>query len=621
MQIQPKQAANHFFPNTSLEFVFFEAIANSIDAFATKIDINISINEFNDPQSLKLEIIDNGIGFTDNKFSKFNEVLNPEDSQHKGIGRLVYLNYFTEVKIESSYDKSKRSFIFNNDFNGENNVIVNNESKNITKLCFYGYNKEKIKTYNYLVPCSLIKSIKEHFLPKLYQMKIDEKDLVLTINLNTNKEKKDVGFINTSESFNIKHLPFLKVKETDIKHGLLNKFKLLYSIDVEYESQSVISAICTDGRTIPMEIISNKEFPHDYKMVFILYSDYFDGKTNSTRESLTLNEAELKQVKKMFTKMVSEVINEEIPSIKKHNARIKSTLEESYPHLAGFFDSSSLGFIDKNNIINEAQMAFFNEQKEILEAKELSSEQYVKSLDQSSRILTEYILYRTKIIKSLKNMNCKDNETEIHNLLVPQRRKYENKGIDDIFSNNIWVLDDRFMTYSNVLSDLEVEKIYETLNVEGSYVYNDKETGRPDITILLSDDPVNVGKVDVVIVELKKLGLKLSDKETIVSQLKQRARRLLEFYPDKIQRIWFYGVIDFDKEFIASIIEDGFVELYSSGDLYYKSQQIVVNTEPMTRMSADFILLSYKAMLEDAESRNDTFLKILKQSFIKRENT
>ena len=185
--------------------------------------------------------------------------------------------------------------------------------------------------------------------------------------------------------------------------------------------------------------------------------------------------------------------------------------------------------------------------------------------------------------------------------------------IEDIYQNNAWVLDDKYMTYSKVLSDKEIEDIYNTLSISSTHVYSHKDNGRPDITIIFSNDPKKFTAVDVVIIEFKKLGLKLAYKEESISQLKQRARRLLEFYPNKIQRIWFYGIIDFDKEFKASLIESGFTKLFSNGELFYKSQDIVINPETEQIKIADIFLLSYDAMLDDAESRNETFLRILKQ--------
>ena len=213
-------------------------------------------------------------------------------------------------------------------------------------------------------------------------------------------------------------------------------------------------------------------------------------------------------------------------------------------------------------------------------------------------------------------MNADNQEAEIHNLIVPKNKKYFKDGsVNDYFHNNAWVLDDKYMSYSKVLSNKELEQIYTELDVKSSYVFNDKDKGVPDVTIIFSGNPDIDDYVDVVIIEFKKLELGLAKKEEVISQLRQRARRLLNVYPNKIQRIWFYGIVDFDKEFITALIEDEFTKLFSTGEVYYKGQKISVDPDnPENSKIADLYILSYKTMLDDAESRNSTFLNILKKS-------
>lgn len=615
MKIVSKNAASLFFPNTSLEWVYFESIANSIDAGASEIDIEISLNSFTECDTLEIIISDNGEGFNDKNFEKFNHVLAVDDEQHKGIGRLVYLNYFENVLIESWFDGKFRKFVFNEGFDGICEIEDFLPIKKLTKLLFKGYTKEKIKKYDYLIPDRLMKSIQEHFLPRFYQMKLDGKELVVTISLRTSQSNIEYDFINSKKSFNINDLPTLKSKTIPDDSTLFSTFTMLYSIEKIGTEQSAITAICADGRTIPMNIISNKEFPFGYKIVSLLYSDYFNGKTNATRESFNLDDTLLLRVRKTFTQLISEVIKEEIPEVVIENGKIHEKLETQYPHLVGYFDEDSIGLVDRTNIVNSAQEKFFNEQKQILEATELTDDQYEKSLNFSSRILTEYILYRTKILHKLRQINKDHNEDQIHDLIVPRKKIYKkSKIIDEIFLNNAWVLDDKYMTYTKVLSDIEIERIFKEIKVEGSHEYSSKESGRPDLTLVFSESPDLDKMVDVVIIEFKKLSLDLAKKEEVYSQLKQRARRLLEFYPNKIQRLWFYGIIDFDQEFRASLIESGYVKLFSTGDFYYKSQEIVLNMTTLEKKYADIFLLSYNVMLDDAESRNSTFLNILKKT-------
>ncbi len=181
--------------------------------------------------------------------------------------------------------------------------------------------------------------------------------------------------------------------------------------------------------------------------------------------------------------------------------------------------------------------------------------------------------------------------------------------IEDIYKNNVWLLDDKFMSYSTIVSDLEMDKLIPYITLDGE---SGKETGRPDIAIVFSRNPDKTEKkVDVVIVELKKLGLKLAKREEVVSQLRQRARKILEYYPDQIGRVWFYGIVDINKELRVSLKESGFKPVYSEDQAFYSEQKIIVDEDKDISIPIGINVLSYKALMLDAESRNSTFLKVL----------
>lgn len=615
MKVKPKNAANLLFSSTSLEYVYYEAIANSIDAGASEIAISIKISSFTEPDTLRISISDNGKGFDEDNFNRFSNLLDRSDPQHKGIGRLVFLSYFSEIFVESAFGLQRRDFIFNDEFDGDCSIDDLDKECYFTVIKLTNYSKERIRKYDYISHDKLKHSILNHFLPRLYQLKMEGKSLTITISVETNNPSSDHDFFGGSSRLSIDDLPELREKTVPDESDLLAQFRMLYSIERRIsEPKSVISAICADNRTLPVKIIADGNAPDGLQMIFILYSDYFDGKTNATREAFTFDESVEKRIKRKFTALVAEVIKEEVPEIQEKNSEVYQGLQAQYPHLVGYFDEPAVGLMDKASVVQSAQYRFFADQKAILEAEDLTDEQYELSLGLSSRILTEYILYRAKIIQKLKSISSTDHESEIHNLLVPKGRVFHaNAKINDIFLNNAWILDDKYMSYTKVLSDIEIEKIYSELGTEGSHQYSERESGRPDITVVFSRDPEEVNAVDVVIVELKKLGLDLAKKEEVVSQLQQRARRLLEFYPTKIQRIWFYGIIDFDDELLASLIEREYTPLFSEGTVYYKKQPISVSLRPLVTKDADIFILSFEAMLSDAEIRNQTFLSLLKE--------
>ena len=54
MRVKLSKAVKMFFGTSSLETVYFEAIANALDAGATKIDIIISAQDYSQPETLTI---------------------------------------------------------------------------------------------------------------------------------------------------------------------------------------------------------------------------------------------------------------------------------------------------------------------------------------------------------------------------------------------------------------------------------------------------------------------------------------------------------------------------------------------------------------------------------------
>lgn len=619
MKVNISNAVKLFFPNPSLEMVYFEAVANAIDANADTIEIKIDIDSYAKPDTLKIEIKDNGDGFNDKNFEKFTKLLEIEEQDHKGIGRLVFLNYFREVDISSIYEHKQRKFLFTGSFDGENELLDFDEDLRETTLIFKGYRRERIKSYDYLKPESIRKSLLLHFFPLFYSLKVQGKELKINISLNTLESNPDHQFFSDHKEVLISQIPNLdEVTFNADGLDLYEKLTVFYTVKENVENQSLITAICVDNRTIPVDLLAKDAVPAGYEIIFLLYSNLFTGKVNSSRQELAMEEGEVKTLKKLFGDQVARILKEQIPKIQERNKQVTESLKERFPHLIGYFEEESVGLIDRNQSLEIAQKRFFNAQKEILDSATLSDDQFMKSLEISSRLLTEYILYRNIIINKLKSIDKDSSEADIHNIIVPQRNIFKRDNLmRDIYSNNAWLLDDKYMSYTTILSEQDMDRLIKEILLEGESV--EKDDTRPDIALIFSADPNETdSKLDVVIVELKKLGLGLAKKEELISQLRQRARKLLNYYPSRIQRIWFYGVVDFDKDFIRSLKEDDYLEVFSNDSYYYKELKIMPDYDENVKIPTGVNVLSFEALLEDAEARNSTFLKLLKEGFKKR---
>lgn len=624
MKIETENALELFFPKTALSLVYFEAIANSLDANASNIDINIYIEDKTASHSLKIDITDDGDGFTEENFNRFEKLLNPKDKSHKGIGRLVFLKYFNRIEIQSSWLNQNRSFIF--DSKGiKNNIISNNtENKKITKLSFREFRGDKIHSYNYINPIELKKSIIEHFLPKLNTLAQQKIPFKITIDLKTGRTESN-NIYEDKVSITENDLPELIESENSIfipsNLGQEYEIKVFYLIEKIDDASQLLIAFNIDNRTVVIENFLKKDVlpAIGYRCIFLFSSTLFDNCTDTSRQKFNLpDEISQNELKRHLRDAIGKILTDEIPDIKAKNAETKQEFEKNFPHLIGYFEKDVVGLIDKNEALNDAQTNLFKEQKRILAAENLTDEQYRKSIEFSSRALTEYVLYREKIISKMEELLAnKSEETEIHNLIIPRYTKLEQANlVHEAYQNNAWLLDDKFMSFRTILSEKEMKEVIQEIRLDNEKI--DNERGRPDIALIFSADPKVNEKVDVVIVEIKDKNDDLKDSMYAINQLLERSNKLVR-YCKNIQRMWYYVVVHVDQTMSRQLMQSGYTPLFSKGKIFYKENKTFVyqdDTEQVIKgeVPTPTVIMSFDAIIDDAKLRNHTFLEILRES-------
>ena len=289
MQVKLSQAVNMFFTNSSLEMVYFEAVANALDAEATEININIQMETESNLSSLVISIEDNGIGFTEERYKKFVKLFNVDEDSHKGLGRLVYKFYFNNVEVISYFNKTqKREFSFNEEMDeNDKNITTIKEKPSGTKLILKNYKLQKIAKTNYINVRYIKSRLLEEFYSILFQKKKSNQTVIINLELN-------IGTSNDKYTITKDDILDLKEVELDFHVDLINKLKLNYHIQkTESNEKSLISAISIDNRTVQYEIIAEENIPIGYKMVFLLFSDYFTGKVDLTRQNINIPKDDL----------------------------------------------------------------------------------------------------------------------------------------------------------------------------------------------------------------------------------------------------------------------------------------------------------------------------------------
>ena len=179
----------------------------------------------------------------------------------------------------------------------------------------------------------------------------------------------------------------------------------------------------------------------------------------------------------------------------------------------------------------------------------------------------------------------------------------ESRGEDyEAYANNLWLFDDKYMTYIYAASDIEIEKYKQALQ-EIADDYNSKY--RPDLTVFFSNKGNH--KKDAIIVEFKSCGASIDEKSKSFWEINRNAQAIREDFNNDIERMWCYTITKFDSKFKKNIESQDFQPLFTNGknkELYYQY---------FTNINAHCYYISLEALLSDAKARNTVFLDLIRQ--------
>lgn len=611
MKVSLKQAVKLFYSQSSFDQIYQEAVANALDAGARNITISFEANSLTDVNSFKLSISDDGVGFTDERFKKFSKLMDVEDEdiKHRGLGRLVYLFYFDKVDVDSYFDCIKhRAFAFNEKLSDEDKEnaaeTIEEEHQSGATLSFEGYNLTKLYKKEFADPKWIKTKILKKFVVQLFLLK--QKEEKFKISIKSRIANREIKEYITPDS-----IPSLTERTFISSYSLEGEMKMYYSVE-ENGNTAVITAMSIDNRSEPVEIFGEGNEPLGYEMFFILYSDSFQGQTDASRHKLEIQPSDLKIIQKEFRKQIKEILKEKAPIIVEFHKKEAEHLQSEFPHLEGYFEENEIGISSRNEVIKTAQKRFMLDERELLFKRgTLSDLDYEKSMELAGRTLTQYITFRQYVIDKLKKINEGEKEEVIHNLIVPKRQviKAPNSYLN-VYRNNIWIFDDKFMTFDVVLSEKDTTELLKQIEPDSTI----QNIDRPDIAIIFSDNPKTAQKVDVVIVELKKKGLKGGENIKVEYQLEQRARALYPLFNKKIQSLWLYGVTQLDNDYKSTLDTMGYRPLLSKGTVYVNSNPITITTEPeRVIVPAVRYVMDIDAVVNDAEARNKVFMDLIRE--------
>lgn len=595
MQVTTRQIVKKLPTNLKLMSVLNEAITNSIQADSTEIEMffeTIDISLLNDFRKVKnITIIDNGKGFTDKSIKSFNHYMS-EYKQHlgcKGIGRFTYLTICEKVEFESYNNSKNIKFYFDLDTEEiEPKIIENQELVKKTKLKYIGIRDKEVSSDLNIEA----KEIINHFL-SIFKFMVDENKNV-TIKLYIDDKLKET--IEAKE-----HGSDFVDEDFIIKIGNIEEY---FKISYKQKGSSIKGFYCADKRSVKQDDLNiNFRTAKDKGLLFFVTSPLFDRTVNDERTDFNIKDNDKNLLtfdwdiinRKLFSKInnISKELGIDIENINNKNKRESLN---SAPYLATYIQKSQ-NLSTSSEIIKEAKELFNEDKDYIRNIKNRNKPDYEERLYTSNQAeLAEYIFDREKIIldikKDIEDPLKKSNETIIHNKIM--KKHTINKNYKSYKDNNLWLFDERFMIYTYAYSDKTINEI---LGVKDDLT-------RPDICIFTkTKDDIQ----DIVIIELKGSDSTGEKNAGGLTETNKYTFKIKQYFESKKidVRIWSYLITNLGKdEKDALDVAVGVHKAYTpKGEMYY-----IYND----KLNSTTHIYSLETMIEDAMSRNQLFLDILK---------
>ncbi len=544
-------------PKTSALLPLLEAVVNSIHSIDERIkkektfqlvDSYIRVKLIRSGQSridgtkeelIGFEIIDNGIGFTENNYNSFCTL----DTDYKldkgcrGIGRLLWLKAFSKVTIESNYKEEEenkyRSFDFNitNDIFNEKNDVSDFED-NLTSVKLLNINQKYIQFIprtTETISHSLLEHCLWYFLREGGAPKITiEDDDVISLD---NEFESYMLNASDRETFTIKSNEF-EITHVKLKTSTKNRHTIIFSAADRVVTEESLSGkipglfgVLNDGENnfcymcfVSSSYLTEKVTPE--RLGFNI-SETVDGLFQE--EEISFNEirsAVIEKVKNYLAEFLEQ--NKEIGN-KKVTDFVAQKAPRYRPILNRLTDDEKI--VDPNISDKDLELMLHSHlmkmESELLceghnllqplsfEDEENYSQRVENYLSKASDLkksdLANYVTHR-KVILDLfgKAIERKENgkyvrEDVIHKLIMPMQ-----KDSNELFANdsNLWLIDERLAFHNYLASD----KTIKSMPITESEV-----TKEPDLLGLnIYDNPLLVHEgqtlplASITVVEIKR---------------------------------------------------------------------------------------------------------------------
>lgn len=494
-----------------------EAVCNSIDAIGSErtdgiIDIIVKRSgqkslELDSTHTLSdimaIDIIDNGIGFTEENKDSFDTYRSgfKMSKGGKGFGRFMYLKYFNHVSIESIFyedDKYKqRSFTFGHaDEIIENEKIVDIESDSSihtgTTLHLSSIKSFDLDKGLEVIARKLVERLLVYFVTGgIYTpiITIKEEDGSNAIILNDYiGDKSDIQQIGNEEKFSLKGREKdwnFSVKIYKIYYSAITN-KICLTANMREVTESALHNYVPEFKETMFEITENGT-QKNYMIKAYVQGKYLDDNVTTERDGFNFakeddiySDLSEKHIMKAVSLVIKGYFSEDIE--KRYNDKKQKV--EHYVYTTAPWNKTLLKDVDMESIpigISEfdlemrfQKIKFDKEQNARIALKELQDKystedessdstledevnEILKNVTETAKNdLAHYVCQRRRIIELFDDLRKRidsgkaHKESEMHNLIFPMIKDDREIEYED---HNLWLLDERFNFTQYIASD------------------------------------------------------------------------------------------------------------------------------------------------------------------------
>lgn len=599
-----KFIAEHYRGGVTARDVIREAITNSIHAGGARITVELHFSEKNgelfpgteERRVLEqITIVDDGEGFTEANLQYFDEICtgHKDDIGGKGVGRLAFLKYAGRVQVRSQLSTELVEFQYTPEFTLDD-VIRKPMGGGPQTAITLSDPKKRINTQ----------------VTKLVNSVCDDLRLLLFLKARQGR-RVEVNFRhNSRQPFDDDFVFSGDEVQAVVEHEffLEGESFTCYLFRDNAPRKGIVAMLCADDLCVEEYVISRR-FDVCRHLIFVT-SPYFNNRSNIERQRLELPRTE------DDVDMVSPISREKLmPRIHGECMRLIDQLEgggvdefrasnigklrKYYP----FIDVKALGgnaaLLDADEIVKTYRAQQARREDQLIEA--LESGRPV-SWDDISHLasddLARFIVHRALVIDSLANMPSSAAEEAIHSAILPKR-----SDGSDLRENNIWLVDDKFLSYSSVHSDEMLSRIVEEVadDVES------RQQRRPDVAAFFSRD--GDGQPNkLVVIEFKKPGADIFENNKSLMQCRLYAGSLVDRIPT-LREAFAFSIVEIDDEFYRDMKQTGFKDVFSLSErVVYNDFLIGENSD----VPLHLYVMPAAALIRDAKARNRVFEEVLR---------